>query len=222
MTLGRRQHAHRPDRRTALGPPVAGFGCNRADPSTLDTVSFYDYSYDPGHQGIGRRSWNFGDGRTATGRAPTHRFAADGDYTVTLTVWTPDGRRSSTSSSLDVRTRDVSISFLDVPAVCRLGETIEVVVGVVSAGDDETVEVRLLRRAPGSPGSFEQVGRVTAVAKPVTAAEPTRATLAVAFGAGGNGDGTGVAELKATVAILGARDARPADNVALASIRVTR
>ena len=101
-----------------------------------------------------------------------------------------------------------------------MSEMIEAVVGVVSAGHDETVEVRLLRRTPGGPGSFEQVDRVTTVAKPVGEAEPTRVTLAVAFG--DNAAEDGVAELKATVAIPGARDARPEDNVALASIRVTR
>jgi PKD repeat protein len=211
--LERPKHGQRRQTQAPPGPPVAGFGCSRADPSTLDTVRFYDYSYDPGHRGIGRRTWEFGDGVNGTGRTPEHRFAADGDYTVTLTVATPDGRWSSASSSLVVRTRDVSISFLDVPTACRVGETIEAVVGVVSAGRDETVEVLLLRRTPDQ-GSFEQVDRVTTVAKPVGVAEPTLVTLAVTFGAGG------VAELKAVVAILGGRDASPDDNTALASIRV--
>ena len=123
MTLERPRHGHWRDARPPLGPPVAGFGCNPADPSTLDTVSFYDYSYDPGQRGIRRRIWEFGDGAVGTGRSPEHRFAADGDYTVTQRVYTPDGRSRSTSSSLGVRTRDVSISFFDVPTDCRIGET---------------------------------------------------------------------------------------------------
>jgi hypothetical protein len=219
LTLRRSRHTRGGNAQAPRRPPVAGFGCNRADPSTLDTIRFYDYSYDPGHRGIGHRFWEFGDGGCATGRAPEHRFAEDGDYTVTLTVCTPDGRWSSASSLLGVRTRDVSISSLDVPSVCRVGETIEAVVGVVSAGHDETVEVRLLRRTSGDGGSFEQVGRVTTVAKASGAAGPTRVSLAVAFRRGEAVEG--VADLKAVVAILGARDASPDNNIALASIRVT-
>ena len=88
-------------------------------------------------------------------------------------------------------------------------------VGVVSAGRDETVEVRLLRRTPDARASFEEVGRVTTVAKPVRAAQPTVVSLAVAFSS------VGEVDLKAVAAILCGRDASPHDNTALASIRVT-
>jgi PKD repeat protein len=50
--------------------------------------------------------WNFGDGSTATGAAPTHLYADNGAYTVTLTV--NDGQGGSTSSSLVVTVLDVA------------------------------------------------------------------------------------------------------------------
>lgn len=47
--------------------------------------------------------WDFGDGNTATGLAPSHLFAGDGDYSVVLTV-TDDGGETATE------TQTVSVS----------------------------------------------------------------------------------------------------------------
>ena len=218
MTLRKRKQAPRLMSHPPMRPPVAGFGCNLGDPSTFDTIRFYDYSYDPGQQGIGHRHWDFGDGGSAAGRAPEHRFAADGEYTVMLTASTPDGRSTSSSSSLRVRTHDVSISRFEAPSVCRAGEALDVVVGVASTRYDETVEVQLLRSKPGELVSFEQVDRVTAVVSAAGTACPTCVKLRVTFS--DDDAAVGTANLKAVVSILGARDASPDDNTALASIRI--
>jgi PKD repeat protein len=77
--------------------PTASFYYYPYDPSTFDTIQFYDNSQDPGGAGIASRAWDFGDGATSTTYSATHRYAADGDYTVTLTVTTTDGRTASTS-----------------------------------------------------------------------------------------------------------------------------
>src|SRR5262249_8277303 len=50
--------------------------------------------------------WSFGDGATATGAAPTHLYADNGTYTVTLTV--NDGQGGSTSDSLVVTVLNVA------------------------------------------------------------------------------------------------------------------
>jgi PKD repeat protein len=45
-------------------------------------VKFTDTSWDDPQEW----SWNFGDGTSSTDRSPTHRFASEGSFTVTLTV----------------------------------------------------------------------------------------------------------------------------------------
>lgn len=63
-------------------PPVASF--SYACPNL--TCSFDgSASYDPDGS-VASYGWNFGDGQTATGPTPTHTYATNGTYTVTLTV----------------------------------------------------------------------------------------------------------------------------------------
>ncbi|MEN6290435.1 MAG: PKD domain-containing protein, partial [Methanobacterium sp.] len=57
-----------------------------------DTVSFNGGFTDPGLNDIQTILWDFGDGTTATGiLTPTHKYANDGTYNVTLTVTDNDG-----------------------------------------------------------------------------------------------------------------------------------
>jgi PKD domain-containing protein len=76
----------------AAPPPVASFGFFPFDPSVFDNVQFFDQSFDPAGVGFAPQAWTFGDGTTGSGFNPAHRYAADGDYTVQLTVTTLDGR----------------------------------------------------------------------------------------------------------------------------------
>lgn len=43
-------------------------------------------------------TWNFGDGQNATTQNPTHTYAADGTYTVTLTATNPCGTNTFTQN----------------------------------------------------------------------------------------------------------------------------
>ena len=84
--------------------PVADFGFYPWNPTSLSPTSFTDESFDPGGSTFASRLWDFGDGASASGCCPSHQFAADGDYTVTLTVTTTDGRTDSASRAVPVRT----------------------------------------------------------------------------------------------------------------------
>ncbi|NIM11614.1 MAG: PKD domain-containing protein, partial [Candidatus Aminicenantes bacterium] len=64
------------------------------------TVNFTDTSTDDGT--IVSWLWDFGDGNTSTEQNPTHTYAADGTYTVTLTVTDDDSLTDSVSKIITV------------------------------------------------------------------------------------------------------------------------
>ena len=66
-------------------PPTPAFDFSPSAPSRQDTVLFSDRSSAPVGQ-ITRWQWDFGDGSSSEEQNPSHRYAQDGDYRVTLTV----------------------------------------------------------------------------------------------------------------------------------------
>src|SRR6266487_5930611 len=72
--------------------PIARFSVSPREPTTSDTLQLFDCSSDPRDVGIAWRAWDFGDGATSVGLAPVHRYPEAGDYEVTLTLATFDGR----------------------------------------------------------------------------------------------------------------------------------
>jgi PKD repeat protein len=77
--------------------PVCRFSLNPSAPSTSDVVQVIDCSHDPAEVGIAWRAWDFGDGSTSVGPAPSHRYDHAGQYTIALTLATFDGRVSRTT-----------------------------------------------------------------------------------------------------------------------------
>jgi PKD repeat protein len=65
------------------------------------TVTFTDTGTDPDGVIVGWY-WDFGDGNTSTLQHPVHTYAADGTYTVTLTVTDNDGLTDDTSKPVTV------------------------------------------------------------------------------------------------------------------------
>ncbi len=154
------------------GPPTAAFFYPAFfNPSVHDDVQFYDTSHDPAYAGFGPAQWDFGDGAVATGCCPTHRYAADGDYTVSLTVTTLDGRTATATQELTVRTHDVSIERIQAPNSAGVGQTKSIAVKVRGGQYAETVQVQLYRSRPGGPRSWSapraaRYRRPTAVVRP--------------------------------------------------------
>jgi PKD repeat protein len=46
--------------------------------------------------------WSYGDGDTAIGQTPTHRYPGPATYTVTLTVTDEAGQSASTSQNVTI------------------------------------------------------------------------------------------------------------------------
>ncbi len=190
-------------------PPVANFGFFPFDASTFDVVQFFDQSFDPGGVGFALPAWTFGDGTTGTGN-PTHRFAADGDYSVQLTVTTLDGRTALASQTLHVRTHDIAITRFQTPNAASSGQTRRIVVSINSKRYDETVEVRLLRSVPGG---FQQFGSLTQFVP----MDPKSGTTNFNFTYTFTDDDAQIGKVtfKAVAVMSGARDALPADDEAI-------
>ena len=192
-------------------PPVASFGFFPFDPSVFDNVQFFDQSFDPAGVGFAPPAWAFGDGTTGSGFNPTHRYAADGDYTVQLTATTLDGRSAVASQIVHVRTHDVAITRIAVPQTGRAGQTRRLTVSVNSKRYPETVEVQIFRSVPGG---FQQFGSLIQ-SVPMN---PKNGTTDFAFSYTFTADDAliGKVTFRALAVISGARDALPADNEAIA------
>jgi PKD domain-containing protein len=194
--------------------PTAQFYTYPSDPNIYDTVQFGDQSYDPSGLGFSGESWRFGDGATASGCCPTHRYATDGDYTVGLDVTTPDGRSASTSQVLHVRTHDVAIVKLTVPQSASTGQTRAVDVGLSNIRYPDNVTVQLFRNDTIVGTLTQQVpvrsgGRTTSFNFNYTFTSDDAVLGKITF--------------KAVATIVNARDALPSDNTAVAlPTRVTR
>jgi PKD repeat protein len=103
--------------------PTAGFTWS----ATALTVDFTDTSTDSDGTVV-EWSWDFGDGAASTAQNPSHTYAADGSYPVTLTVTDNDGATGT-------KTQTVSVAS-------GAGDALEV---RVAAGSDDAEE-----RASGS------------------------------------------------------------------------
>ena len=198
-------------------PATASFFYYPSDPSSFDTVQFYDASHDIGH--IASRLWGFGDGATATDCCPSHRYGTDGDYDAKLAITTSDGRSASTTQPISVKTHDVSIAKMSVPNSARVGQSRQLSVDIANTRYAETVEVALLRSVPG--GGFEPVGQITQ-SVPVRS-HGRMTTFAISYTFAPQDATLGKVTFQAVATILGARDANPSDNAIIAlPTKVTR
>jgi hypothetical protein len=193
-------------------PPQASFSYNPSDPSKFDAIQFQDNSFDPAFFGLQAWAWNFGDGTSASGSNVTHKFAADGDYQVTETVTTPDGRTASTTQTVQVRTHDIAITKITAPNSANVGQTRTITVNLRNTAYPESVQVDLYKSVQGG---FQWVATVT---RPIPSLSGNR-TTALSFNYTFTSDDAKVGKVafKVVASIIGARDALPADNEAISS-----
>ncbi|NUT52615.1 MAG: PKD domain-containing protein [Saccharothrix sp.] len=127
-------------------------------PTSLTETGFANSSTIPDNSGPVAVRWDFGDGATAAGGYARHRFAADGDYRVTMTVEAADGRTATTSEVVPVRTHDVAITRFTTPSAATVGTTKALNVRVANTRYAEDVTVVLYR---STPSGWSEVGRYT-------------------------------------------------------------
>ena len=193
-------------------PPVAQFFFFPFDPSIFDSVQFQDMSFDPGQIGFESYAWQFGDGTNGAGFFSTHRYEADGDYTVDHEVTTLDGRSASVSQVVHVRTHDIAITKFSVPTSARAGQTRELTIGVRNSLYPESVQFQLYKSVPGG---FQPVGTLTQLIPVRTGNKTVPVTMSYTFS---NDDAVvGKVTFQVVAQIMGARDALSADNTAISA-----
>jgi gliding motility-associated-like protein len=80
--------------------PKAEFGMTNNPTLALETVVFSDFSTPTGS--IANWYWNFGDSTSANAQNPTHFYADQGNFNITLTIVDQNGCRDSITKSIEV------------------------------------------------------------------------------------------------------------------------
>jgi len=197
--------------------PQVDINYNPGDPSVYDNVSFYANIYDPAGIYGDSYDWTISDGTTDPSSQFSHQFAADGDYAVSLTFTTLDGRSSSADRVVQVRTHDVAINKLVVPQTARVNQTKAINVDIKNKRYSENIQVNLYK---GLPGGGEQLIGTLTLYVPARATRPTTFKFSYTYTTADAA--VGKVTFRAEATIMDARDALPSDNNAIATTLVTK
>ena len=119
--------------------PAAAFTYTPINPSTQDTVQFFDGSTS-GSDDIASRGWVFGDGGVSTAQNPTHKYSVPGAYRVQLTITTDRGATSSAERMITVLNAPPNAAFTFAPLSPKVGQLVTFSAG--GSGDpDGTVDM---------------------------------------------------------------------------------
>lgn len=195
--------------------PVADFWWGPENANVFTSISFADTSSDPGGVGFGPAHWTFGDGSSAVGSNVNHTYSEDGDFTVSMTTTTQDGRSATTSKVVPVRTHDIGIVKFSVPTSARAGQTRTITVGV---GNRRYAEVGVVTVWKGAFPNQQVVAQLEGVTIPVQAAgKTTNFSFNYTFTAQDVAVGKVTFGAAVGIWIAGIPDAYPADNAVIAT-----
>jgi hypothetical protein len=197
-------------------PPQVSINYSPGDPSVYDNVYIYANVYDPAQVYGNTYAWTV-DGTTSDQQSFNHQFAADGDYPVTVSFTTYDGRSASADSVIQVRTRDVSINKLSIPQTARVNQTKAINVDIKNNRYSDYVQVTLIK---GLPGGGEQTIGYLILYVPARDTRPTTFKFSYTFTS--DDANVGKVVFKAVATLVNGRDALPSDNTAIGITLVTR
>ena len=197
-------------------PPQVSINYSPGDPSIYDNVSFSANVYDPAQVYGNIYAWTV-DGTTSDQQSFYHQFATDGDFPVTVSFTTYDGRSAFANIVLPVHTRDVSINKLSIPQTARVNQTKTINVDIKNNRYSDYVQVTLTK---GLPGGYEQVIGTLTLYVPARATRPTTFKFSYTFTSDDADIGKVVFKTVATLA--NGRDALPSDNTAIGTTLVTK
>jgi PKD repeat protein len=110
-------------------PPVANFSFSPANPVVNVDVQFTDTSTDPENLTFSSWHWDFGDGTNSTLQNPTHKFASEGNYTVTLTV--ADDQNATNSFSMTISVSEPPAQELPIWIIALIAAIIIIIVSAI-------------------------------------------------------------------------------------------
>ena len=124
--------------------PIASFSFSGAQKEGSAIAFDASASTDPdlGRTDLGRTealsySWQFGDGSSATGTTPSHTYADNGSYTVTLTVSDAFGWQKTTTRTVTIANVAPSVSLsATTPLSILSGDAVSVAGSFIDPGSD--------------------------------------------------------------------------------------
>lgn len=187
--------------------PTVNFYFFPTMPSKHDAISFSSHVYDQAGFTVQSWLWDLGNGVTSTDGYLSHQYTADGDYTVTHTATTVDGRTNSIEKIVSVRTHDVGIARLSRPRQAKVGQTKRIIVRVANYGYPEDVQVELYKSVPGG---FDHIGHLKQLVNVKRNGRTTKFYFSYTFTQ--QDADIGKVIFKAVASPLTTYDALPADN----------
>jgi hypothetical protein len=195
-----------------LPPPPLAIFYHYPDPTSIyGPTLFVSNAYDPAGLGIATKEWDLGGGQTASGSSVYHQFTADGDYPVEFTVTTVDGRSATETQTISVRTHDVAITKLTLPARANVGQTRRIIVSLSNQRYPEDVEVYF---AKSTAGGIEQIATLFKAVPVKKGKRTTDFAFRYTFTEDDARIGKVVFQAYAFIHSTGGWDAFPADNAA--------